>query len=459
MFLVTLLNFIFIAYVIVVQRRNTAATWAWIVAMALLPIGGFILYLMGGQDSRKQRVFIEKFNRDADLHEAYRALAAGADEGDATHDNQLSLFHDGKTKFDALLEDIANAKEYIFVQYYILRGDEIGRKFVSKLAERAKQGLDVRLLVDGTGCFFTPKDVYKPLIAAGGKVGLFLPPFLVRINYRNHRKLVVMDGKIAYLGGSNIGKEYLGMGEKFRFWRDTHMRLTGGAVNPLVLRFIMDWNFSAKSKADKMVVNPRYFTVKTAVNPPDGTLPLSAKNASVQILSSGPDTYEPHVLHGFCRLIMDAKKSIYIQTPYFVPDDALYICLRIAALKGVDVRIMYPANPDHPFVYWVSSSYMGELMCAGVKGYEYTKGFIHCKTVMVDSEVCAVGTANMDVRSFKINFETHAFIHDAAITRELEEMFVKDMDDCRALDLEAYGKRPRITKIRESISRLFSPLL
>jgi len=453
MFFVTFINFILIAYVIFVQRRNTAATWAWIVAMAFLPIFGFILYLMGGQDNRKQRVFMEKYKEDLKMHAEYKALALGADEGDLTHNNDLTLFYDGKTKFDALLEDIANAKEYIFVQYYIFRGDEIGRRLVRKLAERAMEGLDVRLLVDGTGCAFTPKDTFEPLINARGKLGLFLPPFLVRINYRNHRKLAVIDGKIAYLGGSNIGKEYLGMSERFGFWRDSHMRLTGDAVAPLILRFIMDWNFSVKNKADKLDVSKKYFT-----HPP-ADAPVTEGDTSIFIVSSGPDTRDPHVLHGFCEMIMNAKKSIYIQTPYFVPDDALFTCLRIAALRGVDVRIMYPGKPDHPFVYWASSSYMGELMCAGAKGFEYTEGFIHCKTVMVDSEVSALGTANMDVRSFKINFETHAFITDTKITKELEAAFIEDMKDCRALDYEEYEKRGKTVKIRESISRLFSPLL
>jgi cardiolipin synthase len=449
MFIVTIVNYILIAYVIFVQRRNTAATWAWIVAMAFLPIFGFILYLMGGQDSRKQRIFREKYNRDSLIHSIYKDLNVGADEGDITHDNRITLFYDGKSKFDALLDDIANAKTYIFVQYYIFRGDEIGRRLIRKLAERAMDGLDVRLLVDGTGCFFTPKDVYKPLTDARGRLGLFLPPFLMRMNYRNHRKLAVIDGNIAYLGGSNIGKEYLGMSERFGFWRDSHMRLTGGAVNPLILRFFMDWNFSVKNKSDKLEVSPKYFA------PPQ---PID-NGSSVQILSSGPDTSDPHVLHGFCSMIMNAKKSIFIQTPYFVPEDALFTCLRIAALRGVDVRIMYPGKPDHPFVYWASSSIMGELMCAGAKGYEYIRGFIHCKTVMVDSEICAIGTANMDVRSFKINFETHAFINDAKATIELEEAFVRDMQNCRALDLETYNKRPRTVKVRESVSRLFSPLL
>jgi len=463
MFVITIVNYFLIAYVIFVQRRNTAATWAWIVAMAFIPIGGFILYLIGGHDGRKQKVFMEKYRTDALLHAAYREANMGADEGEVTHDNQITLYHDGKAKFDALLEDIENAADYIFIQYYIFRGDEIGRRLVRKLAERAMDGLDVRLLVDGTGCYFTPKDVYEPLINARGRLGLFLPPFLTRINYRNHRKLAIIDGKVAYLGGSNIGKEYMSLSERFGFWRDSHMRLEGGVVNPLILRFIMDWNFSVKNKLDKLEVQPKYFRIfdeKKAEQPDPRDLPvLPIPGAKIEILSSGPDTRDPHVLYAFCDMIMAAKKSIYIQTPYFVPDDALFTCLRIAALKGVDVRIMYPGKPDHPFVYWASSSYMGELMCAGAKGYEYFNGFLHCKTLIIDSEYCAVGTANMDVRSFKINFETHAFITDEETALELEEAFIQDMANCTELTFDEYERRPKTTKIKESISRLFSPLL
>ena len=444
---VLVLNIGFMFIVIFAQRRNTAATWAWTVAIAMLPIAGFVVYMIIGQDSRKQKVFLKKSDNDDDLHGVYKKMNLGADEGDATDDNQITLFHDAVVKFDTLLEDIAKAKKYVFVQYYIVRGDEIGQRLVRQMAEKAKQGIDVRLLVDGMGCAFTHKDTFQPLVDAGGKLGLFLPPVPVRINFRNHRKLAVIDGELAYIGGSNIGKEYLSMGERFDNWRDTHMRLTGGAVNPILLRFIMDWNFASD---DKMIVQSSYFRPKSGADTP---------GSRVTILSSGPDTRYPNVLHAFCQLIMGAKKSVYIQTPYFVPDDALFTCIRIAALSGVDVRIMYPGNPDHPFVYWASSSYMGELMCAGVRGYEYTKGFIHCKTIMVDSEICAVGTANMDVRSFKINFETHAFIEDAAVTKELEEAFFRDVEDSRELSLEVYNKRPRRVKIREAISRLFSPLL
>ena len=472
MFFLLVINFAFIIFVIFVQRRNTAATWAWVVAIALFPIGGFIIYMLVGQDSRKQRVFLIKTDWDNQLLETYHSKGFGAREGDTTTDNRATLFHDGVTKFEALLHDIAQAKDFIFMQYYIFRGDETGETLIDALAKRAAAGVDVYLLVDGMGCRATPRPMYKPLLDAGGRIALFLPPVPVRINFRNHRKIVVVDGTLAYLGGSNIGSEYLGKSARFGNWKDSHMRLTGGAVAPLTLRFIMDWNFSAentrnrslfprtrehrhfirrlKSRVVDLQVIDRYF--------PLGGEPKS-EGAKFSIISSGPDTPYPYVLHEFCRMVVLAKKSIYIQSPYFVPDDALFTALRIAALRGVDVRIMYPANPDHPLVYWAGSSYVGELMCCGVKGYEYTNGFIHSKTIMVDSEICAIGTANMDVRSFKINFETQAFIEDPFITQELEDNFRKDMEDSRLLTLETYNQRKRSIKIRESLARLFSPLI
>ena len=226
---VAILNIGFMILVIFVQRRNTAATWAWVAAIALVPIGGFIIYMLVGQDSRKQKVFLDKSEEDDRLLAAYQKQHLGASEGEATYDNHVTIFHNGVTKFDALLQDIANAKESIFVQYYILRGDEVGQRLVNALAARAADGLNVRLLVDGMGCRSTPKEIYQPLLDAGGQLALFLPPVPVRINFRNHRKIAVIDSKIAYLGGSNIGKEYLGQTERFGNWRDTHMRMTAAA--------------------------------------------------------------------------------------------------------------------------------------------------------------------------------------------------------------------------------------
>ena len=471
MFFITVINFAFMIFVIFVQRRNTAATWAWVAAIALVPIGGFIIYMIVGQDSRKQKVFLKKSEEDEAIFNQYQKLGEDfKSEGEMTTDNRVTLYHDGVVKFDALLADIENATHTIFVQYYILRGDDTGARLVNALAKKAAEGLEVRLLIDGMGCQATNKDLFDPLLDAGGQLALFLPSVPVRINFRNHRKIVVIDGQVAYLGGSNIGDEYLGLTKRFGNWRETHMRITGGAVSTLILRFIKDWNFSAQNvqnrstflklrKHARFVNKLKTATTQMAVNPAYFKKSSGTPGAKITIRSSGPDTPYPFVLHGFCKMIMTAKKSVYIQSPYFVPDDALYTALRIAALSGVDVRIMYPANPDHPFVYWAGSSYVGELMCAGVRGFEYNHGFIHSKTIMIDSKVCSVGSANMDVRSFKINFETQAFIKDEAITRELEEAFMRDMSDCKEVTLEAYNKRGKIVKIKESVSRLFSPLI
>jgi len=470
MFFVTIINLGLMLFVVFSQRRNTAATWAWLVACALFPIGGFILYMLGGQDRLKQRVFQLKTKEDQELLAEYEALLVGAVEGQLTHDNTIELFHDGVTKFDALLDDIKHAKKSIFAQYYILRGDETGRRFMNALTERAAEGIEVRLLIDGMGCHYTSANTWDPFLKAGGLLGVFLPPVPVRVNFRNHRKYVIVDGELAYLGGSNIGDEYMGMTERHGHWRDTHMRYIGKAVAPVMLRFIMDWNCDATKTPDKISLKHDYFpkpltyadaVAHTELVESTGIYeaPRLHNNAMIKLLSSGPDTRYPNVLHEFNDLIMHAKKSIYIQSPYFVPDESMFICLRIAALRGVDVRIMYPGNPDHPFVYWVASSFVGELLEAGVKGYEYTKGFIHCKTMMVDGKISAVGTANMDVRSFKINFETHAFIEDESITQELIKEFYKDMEDCKEIHLTEYEQRSRMTKIKESVSRLFSPLL
>lgn len=433
--LTLMLNTFFIGILIFAERRNPAATWAWLMVIAVFPVIGFFIYLLLGQDSRKHRVFLQKMTDDEPCVNA----------NETTQNNGIRIFNNGTSHYDALLCDIEQAKRFIFVQAYILRGDKVGRHFVARLAKRAADGVEVCLLIDGMGCIFTPKAMFKPLKDAGGKVGVFLPPVPVRVNYRNHRKLTVVDGRCGYIGGLNLGSEYLGMSKRFGMWRDTHARIDGEAVKPMTLRFLMDWNFAAK---DKLPIKDSYF----ATPPPAGRLPI-------QIVSSGPDTRLPNILHGFCKIISQAKKSVYIQTPYFVPDESLVGALRVAAWSGVDVRVMFPANPDHPFVYWAGLSYLGELMDVGVRAYEYTNGFLHAKTVMADGCVCAIGSANIDVRSFKINFETTAFIYNRQVTKQLEDAFFDDMRNCRQITPELYAGRKRVSKIKESVSRLFAPLL
>ena len=476
------LNIIFAVIVVFYERRNAAVTWAWLMVIALIPFGGFIAYLILGRDGRKHRAFAEKSRSDEAFLIRYLEMEEHADTfwrrqtqyvtqenimqmqgaehmndmvylnfyagGAFSSNNQLTLYHDGKPAFDALLEDIAAANHFVYIQYYIFRNDSTGKRLVDALAKKAAQGLEVRLLIDGMGNVFNPSSLYRPLIEAGGHLGVFLPPAFIRINFRNHRKIAVMDGTVGHIGGMNIGDEYLGLSKRFGYWRDTHLRMIGDGVHHLTLRFMMDWNFCQPRKTIEL--SNRYFPKSTYV---------SGSGARMQVVCSGPDTRYPSILYGYNKMMTEANKSIYIQTPYFVPDESMFVALRMAALAGLDVRIMIPANPDHPFVYWAALSYLGDLLESGVKCYEYENGFLHSKVIMIDSKVCSVGTANMDVRSFKLNFESNAFIYDEQTTMELEEAFMGDVVFCSQLTLEQYLSRSKRTKIKESLSRLLSPLL
>ena len=310
--------------------------------------------------------------------------------------------------------------------------------------------MKVRILYDDLGSRSLRKKAFKDLMEAGGEVEVFFPSFFplinLRINYRNHRKLVIIDGKIGYIGGFNVGDEYLGLKEKFGYWRDTHLRITGSAVYAIQTRFILDWN-QASYRHD-IDYSPDLF-------------PTFEKTGEIgmQIVSSGPDSEWEQIKYGYIKMISSAKKSIWIQTPYFIPDASLLDALRIAALTGKDVRIMIPNKPDHLFVYWATTYHVGEMLKAGAKIFIYDNGFIHSKTIIVDEQVSSVGTANIDVRSFKLNFEVNAFIYNECIAKSLTESYLKDIEVSKEWTLEEYNKRSWFIRFKESISRLLSPIL
>lgn len=480
--LLAIINLLFVFVIIFVERRKPAVTWAWIMVISFVPYIGFILYLILGLDSRKHAIFLLKARKDEELFENFIGLDYSGLEfikeqehlinrknvlqikgskhlndmvylnykaglGAFTTNNALTLFHEGHDKFEALIQDINNAEKFIHLQYYIFRKCAIGEQVLAALERKAREGVEVCLFIDGMGCSFTPKSIFKPLTKAGGNIAIFLPPGFIRVNYRNHRKIAVIDGKIGYVGGLNVGDEYLGKKKRFGYWRDSHIRIYGDGVKQLELRFIMDWNFAKKSHPIRLA--EKYFP----------HIEDTVKTTSMQIVSSGPDTKYSSVHHGYSKMIFEANHSIYIATPYFVPDDTIFKALTIAALSGIDVRIMIPANPDHLFVYWASLSYLGSLLDAGVKCYEYEKGFIHSKLMMIDSTVTSVGTANMDVRSFELNFEVNAFIYDTHITKAYEKVFLSDLEDCAEITKRRYDERSNLARIKESISRLISPLL
>ncbi|MBQ4347096.1 MAG: cardiolipin synthase, partial [Firmicutes bacterium] len=299
---------------------------------------------------------------------------------------------------------------------------------------------------DGTGNVYLTKNFLYELTSAGGKVEAFLPPHFIRLNYRIHRKICVIDGEIGYVGGFNIGNEYLGLVRRYGAWRDTHLRIRGDAVDQLQLRFIMDWNFTCKS--EELIPDDKFF-------PPKPEYP----GVKIQILSSGPDTRWPSIKNSYFKMITSAKKNIYIITPYFVPDDSIIAALKVAAQSGVDVRLLIPANPDHFFVYWASMSYIGELLDSGIRCFQYNTGFVHAKQIMMDGIYASVGTANMDIRSFSLNLEVNAFIFDKEFCEKLEADFMRDLENSMEITKEWYVSRSAAFRFKERISRLISPVL
>lgn len=469
---------IFLAFLVIFfERKDPIATWAWLMVLTFIPILGFIMYLLFGQNLKHRKMFqwderkklgIEPIlasqllqissNQLRTTNEVIRTnqdlIYMNLFNNDAvlTENNAVDIFTDGKEKFDQLLKDIKSAKKSIHLQYYIFKNDGIGSKLIQALVEKAKEGVEVRLLYDELGSRTLRKKVFKELKAAGGHVEVFFPSKFhlinFRLNYRNHRKLGIIDGYIGYIGGFNVGDEYLGLNKKFGYWRDTHLRIIGTAVYAIQTRFILDWN----QATDQHEINysPSYFPGKT-----DEII----GNIGMQIVSSGPDSEWEQIKNGYIKMITAAKESVYIQTPYFIPDASLLDTLRIAALSGVDVRIMIPNKPDHMFVYWATFSYIGEMLKAGAKVYIYENGFIHAKTLMVDRKITSVGTANIDMRSFRLNFEVNAFIYSEQIANKLTDGFIADMKLSSPLSLDTYSKRPLRIRFKESFSRLLSPLL
>ena len=469
-----ILNIILAFILIFLERKNPASTWAWLMVLLLIPNLGFVLYLILGQDLSRKKIFKYKTEEDQIIRKLLleqishlqnnelvyndKSMVSYQDmihmnlissDSVFTQDNEVKIFTDGKEKFDDLICSIEGAKDHIHMLYYIIKNDDISRKIINALTKKAKEGLEVRFLYDAIGGRTLPKNFFKEFKNAGGKVASFFPfriPLInLRINYRNHRKLAIIDGKYGFIGGFNIGDEYLGLNKKFGYWRDTHLKIKGSAVHMIQTRFLLDWGYASK---EDVGYSEKYYPV---IN--------SQGTTGIQIVSSGPDSEEEQIKNGYIKMINSAKKSIYMQTPYFIPDESVLEALRIASLSGVDVRIMFPNKPDHVFVHWATYSYIGELLKSGVKAYVYEKGFIHAKTIVVDGKLSSVGTANIDVRSFKLNFEVNAFIYDTAISCKLKAIFEKDMLDCTELTNEMYENRSRKIKFKESISRLLSPIL
>lgn len=467
-------NLLLSIIVVFFQRKEPKSVWAWLLLFNFVPIVGFIIYLMAGTDMHKRKMFKVKEVEDR-ISEAIRYQEHGIKSKELelldpeiasysdlvyynlesagavlTDDNAVTIYTDGNEKFEALIADMQSAKVFIHIQYYIIKNDVLFQRIKKVLAEKVKEGVEVRILYDAMGGRSVSRKYWDSLRKEGICVVEFFPAFLrrlhLRMNYRNHRKIAIIDGRIGYVGGFNIGKEYIGMDPKFGYWRDTHLRLEGSCVISLQIRFILDWNYAAKENLFKQ---EKYFCLPQAI-PGD---------CEVQIISSGPDSTLQNIRNNYLRMIAKAEKSIYIQSPYFIPDEAVLNALVIAAYSGIEVNIMIPCKPDHPFVYWATYSYMGDMIMAGAKCYVYNEGFLHAKGMIVDDKVLCYGTANMDIRSFRLNFEVNAIVYDSKKSLEMRKIFEQDCQKSTLVTRDLYQSRSLRIRLKEQFCRLFSPVL
>ena len=468
------INIILTFAIIFLERKNPAATLAWILVLFVLPGAGIILYALFSQNiARKQiykvtegekRIITEELQKQSremeedsfqyttDVAEKWKNLIRlNQVYGNAylTQNNDIEIFTDGKDMFRSLVKDIQHANKSVNVMTYILKDDKVGSALIDILTDKAREGVEVRLMMDALGSRMISDRKLKAFILAGGKVAYFFKPKLklinLKLNYRNHRKIAVIDGKKGYIGGFNVAKEYLGLKRKFGYWRDTHIKIKGGAVQDLYARFLMDWRYASKEDTE---LSQAYFGA-----------PAEAGNTPVQILSCGPNSPREEIKRSMMRMITFAEKSIYLQTPYFIPDPSMIESLKMASQSGVDVNIMIPCMPDHIFVYWATYSYVGELLRAGARVFIYDGGFLHAKTLTVDGEVTTIGSANFDQRSFRLNFESNAIIYDRRVAGEMEKTFMDDVKRGHELTLQGYNERSIIIRFKEAVSRLLSDIL
>lgn len=465
------LSVIFIAFVIFLENRHPTQTITWLVVLGGFPLIGFIFYLLFGRNYRKERMFRKKYFLDK---QAFLTVEGEDDPRSEEKviqlgDHQRRLFHlaqklgnspisfdtatktltNGEETFEHIIKELKKARHHIHLEYYIIRDDHIGNKIKNILIEKAQQGVTVRFLFDAVGSWKLKKKYINDLRDAGIEIVKFGPvklPFLnSKFNFRNHRKIIVIDGNVGFVGGLNIGDEYLGMDKNIGFWRDTHLMLKGEAVRTLQLIFLQDWyymtNFSFLT-AEYLSPQPSY-----------------KSHGGVQLMAGGPDNEWSVIKNIFFAMISSAKESVWIASPYFIPDEDIFSAIKVAALSGIDVRLLVPNRPDKQIVFHASRSYFPELLEAGVKVYEYERGFMHSKMVIVDHELASIGTSNMDMRSFHLNFEVNAFLYRTNSTQKLVTEFLNDLEYAKQLDLETFGKRHIGFRLLESTARLLSPLL
>lgn len=468
-----ILNIFFILVVIFFERKRIMNTLGWVLVLSLTSYIGFIFYIFFGLSLKKKKRLKAKENnflfqnfliKRNELIEKEVEIKLNKDYFDLIYyleynarslyypANKVSHYTDGKELFNAIEKSIRNAEKFIHLEYYIFRADELGTRIKNLLIQKAKEGVEIKFIYDGMGSLSVKDRFFNDLRKVGGEVECFFPPLLpafsLRLNFRNHRKIIIVDGKEAYIGGFNVGDEYLGKNYKFGYWRDTHIKIEGDVIDSIQAEFLMDWVFVKENiNITDLEVN-KYFMKRGAMG-----------DVGMQMCTGGPNYEHAFIKDSLVKMFNKAKKSIFIQSPYFIPDDTILDTLKIAALSGVEINIMIPNKPDHLFVHWATLSNCGELISLGAKVYMYNDGFLHSKTVVIDDEVATTGTANMDMRSFYVNFEINAIIYNRDFAQSLKKSFMNDVKKSTLMTKELYDKRGRIIRMKESISRLVSPVL
>lgn len=452
---------------VLMDNKQPEKTMAWILVLCFMPIVGIIFYLFFGQNTRKEKVISERsmdllmkrsmleFAEQENLHIPRRnrplmKLFTNQNWALPFKDNEVSIFTDGYEFVSTLLYSIGQAQDHIHLDTYIIEDDPLGNLVADALIDKARQGVEVRLLYDDVGCWRVKDRFFNRMKAAGIQVYAFMPvrfpAFTGKVNYRNHRKLCVIDGKVGFIGGMNIALRYV-KGTARQTWRDTHLCIRGGAVYAIQRAFLVDWYFVSRT----LVTDRRYYP------PVDKTID---NNCLTQIVTSSPVSPWPDIMQGYVRVLLQAHRYVYMESPYFLPTEPVLFAMRTAALSGVDVRLIVPRHGDAKLVEWASRSYLMEVIEAGVKVYLYEPGFNHSKILVSDDNLSSCGSTNIDFRSFENNFEANAFFFNEGMALRLKKVFLTDQAQSTLVDDVSYFiKRPFLQRLLESLVRLLSPLL
>lgn len=471
-----LLHFLFLSiYIIIVvicmvdvlmENRQPVKTMAWLMVLAFAPILGMVLYFFFGQNTRKKRLISQRSTDQLDKHsmlgfveqknlhipEAYRTLIQLFTNQSLSlpfKDNEVDIYTSGYEFFPALLADIAAARHHIHLDVYIFEDDALGHLVADALISKARQGVEVRLIYDDVGCWQVRSSFFEHMREAGIDVHAFMPvkfpAFTSKVNYRNHRKLCVIDGTTAFIGGMNIARRYV-QGRRNRPWRDTHLRIRGGAVYAVQRAFLVDWYFVDRT----LITHRKYY-------PPITTQP---NNCLAQVVTSSSIALWPDIMQGYVRILLEARHYVYIETPYFLPTEPILFAMRTAAIAGVDIKLMVPRKSDAKLVEWASTSYLREALEAGITICLYEDGFNHSKLLVCDDMLCTCGSTNVDFRSFENNFESNIFFYDRDMALRFKQIFIDDLEHCTLIEnIDDLPHRNFRQRLWESVVRLLSPLL